>query len=89
MLGGNGEWGGMGENGKQPDLRDIPLPPRQINHAGHAVPHSFPFDCSVLIGILGRLEGQTVGGTSMIGNGQGEAEIPLDLAEGVLPTGKA
>jgi hypothetical protein len=28
-------------------------------------------------------------GTSMIGNGQGEAEIPLDLAEGVLPTGKA
>jgi putative ABC transport system permease protein len=30
-----------------------------------------------------------MGGTSMIGNGQGEAEIPLDLAEGVLPTGKA
>jgi hypothetical protein len=28
-------------------------------------------------------------GTSMIGNSQGEAEIPLDLAEGVLPTGKA
>jgi hypothetical protein len=28
-------------------------------------------------------------GTSMIGNSQGEAEIPPDLAEGVLPTGKA
>jgi hypothetical protein len=27
--------------------------------------------------------------TSMIGNRQGETEIPLDLAEGVLPTGKA
>ena len=27
--------------------------------------------------------------TSMIGNSQGEAEIPHDLAEGVLPTGKA
>lgn len=27
--------------------------------------------------------------TSMIGNSQGETEIPLDLAEGVLPTGKA
>jgi hypothetical protein len=26
--------------------------------------------------------------TSMIGNSQGEAEIPHDLAEGVLPTGK-
>ena len=26
--------------------------------------------------------------TSMIGNSQGETEIPLDLAEGVLPTGK-
>ena len=28
-------------------------------------------------------------GTSMIGNSQGEAGIPLDLAEGVLPRGKA
>jgi hypothetical protein len=28
-------------------------------------------------------------GTSMIGNSQGETEIPLDLAEGVLPTGNA
>jgi hypothetical protein len=27
-------------------------------------------------------------GTSMIGKSQGEAEIPHDLAEGVLPTGK-
>jgi hypothetical protein len=27
--------------------------------------------------------------TSMIGSGQGETEIPLDLAEGVLPTGSA
>jgi hypothetical protein len=27
--------------------------------------------------------------TSMIGNSQGETEIPRDLAEGVLPTGKA
>jgi hypothetical protein len=27
--------------------------------------------------------------TSMIGNSQGETEIPLDLAEGVLPTGNA
>jgi len=27
--------------------------------------------------------------TSMIGNSQGETEIPPDLAEGVLPTGKA
>ena len=27
--------------------------------------------------------------TSMIGNSQGEAEIPPDLAEGVLSTGKA
>jgi len=33
--------------------------------------------------------GTGVGGTSMIGNSQGETEIPLDLAEGVLPTGKA
>ena len=28
-------------------------------------------------------------GTSMIGKSQGETEIPLDLAEGVLPTGNA
>jgi hypothetical protein len=27
--------------------------------------------------------------TSMIGNRQGETQILLDLAEGVLPTGKA
>jgi hypothetical protein len=36
--------------------------------------------------ILGELQRR---GTSMIGNSQGEAEIPHDLAEGVLPTDKA
>jgi hypothetical protein len=38
-----------------------------------------------------RVSGRSFGsfGTSMIGNSQGETEISRDLAEGVLPTGKA
>jgi hypothetical protein len=35
------------------------------------------------------MKGPRDAGTSMISNRQGEAEIPHDLAEGVLPMAKA
>jgi hypothetical protein len=50
------------------------------------------FDCAVAFSWKDHfIETTRVGdgGTSMIGNSQGETEIPFDLAEGVLPTGKA
>jgi hypothetical protein len=60
------------------------------NDGGH-ISHISPLeeDGVVMAGLTEFRGVRGVSWTSMIGNSQGETEIPLDLAEGVLPTGNA